>query len=171
MAGLHSVVCLSILCFSPTALAGARGSAAAHARACARAPRAATHMLAKKGKGSGRRKGKQPAPAKISLKGFGAKPVPAVDGELGMLLNDAAYERLHDWLVREGANLARVGIADFDGLRGVIALQARVNKQTRHLWVRQLHFISPGHPESVQPPAPLLPERSSRRFYHTAPPS
>mmetsp|Transcript_55908 Transcript_55908/g.128403 ORF Transcript_55908/g.128403 Transcript_55908/m.128403 type:complete len:393 (-) Transcript_55908:288-1466(-) len=113
---LASVLCLLPSPASP--LTGVR-STPAGVRKC---KHPAAQMLAKKAKVSSKRKGKPPMPSKISLKGFGAV-VPKIDGEVGTLLTDAAYERLREWLVSEGANLARVGIADFSGLRGVIALQ------------------------------------------------
>ena len=50
-------------------------------------------------------------------RGFG-KPPP----KQGVLLEDPAYAELNEQLTAAGANLARVAIADFDGLRGVMAL-------------------------------------------------
>mmetsp|Transcript_29906 Transcript_29906/g.63019 ORF Transcript_29906/g.63019 Transcript_29906/m.63019 type:complete len:427 (-) Transcript_29906:295-1575(-) len=77
------------------------------------------HMLAQK------KKGGNGAPTKISAKGFGSAVVraKAKPGEVGTLLTDPAYEALRSWLSAEGASLDKVGIADFDGLRGVIAMQ------------------------------------------------
>ena len=50
-------------------------------------------------------------------RGFG-KPPP----KQGVLLEDPAYAELNEQLTSAGANLDRVAIADFDGLRGVMAL-------------------------------------------------
>eukprot|EP00967_Tisochrysis_lutea_P008327 scaffold9953_cov32-Tisochrysis_lutea.AAC.5 len=42
----------------------------------------------------------------------------------GTALTEPVYERLTDWLISEGANLANVAIADFGGLRGVMATRS-----------------------------------------------
>lgn len=75
-----------------------------------RAPLAmlATKRTASKSGNGGRAGGK----AKVSE----APPSPP-----GTALTDAAYERFTTWLTSEGANLANVAIADFGGLRGVMA--------------------------------------------------
>jgi hypothetical protein len=56
-------------------------------------------------------------PGQAKPRGFG-KPPP----KQGVLLEDPAYAELNEQLTAAGANLARVAIADFDGLRGVMAL-------------------------------------------------
>ena len=56
-------------------------------------------------------------PGQAKPRGFG-KPPP----KQGVLLEDPAYAELNELLTAAGANLARVAIADFDGLRGVMAL-------------------------------------------------
>jgi len=78
-------------------------------------------MLAKQRKAGAKRKG---GPTKISTKGFGAALVPAPRGVApGKILTDPAYDALSEWLTAQGANLQRVAIADFGGLRGVMATQ------------------------------------------------
>ena len=59
-----------------------------------------------------------PKATKISLRGFG-RPAPGQ----GMLLEDDAFKALYAQLLTEGANLERVAVAEFDGLRGVMALK------------------------------------------------
>lgn len=57
---------------------------------------------------------------KISTKGFGAKAAPAG----GALLDEAKYADLYAWLSTSSlTNLKKVAVADFGGLRGVMALQ------------------------------------------------
>jgi hypothetical protein len=60
-------------------------------------------------------------PSKISPRGFGSTR--AAPG-MGRLLSEPVYDRLYEWL-RESpqTNLRKVAVADFDGLRGVMALQ------------------------------------------------
>ena len=56
---------------------------------------------------------------KISTKGFGAAPKHA-----GKLLDDLKYTALYAWLGTSAeTSLHKVAVADFDGLRGVMALQ------------------------------------------------
>lgn len=75
-------------------------------------------MAAKK-KGSAKKKGG--APTKISPKGFGARVATPAGGRL---LSEPKYEALYEWLrTNPLTNLRKVGIADFNGLRGVMALQ------------------------------------------------
>ena len=62
-------------------------------------------------------KAKSKRPGQAKPRGFG-KPPP----KQGVLLEDPAYAELKEQLTAAGANLARVAIADFDGLRGVMAL-------------------------------------------------
>ena len=64
--------------------------------------------------------GKKAGPA-AKPRGFG-KPPPK-PGEVGVLLEDPAYAELNEQLTAAGANLKRVAIADFGGLRGVMALE------------------------------------------------
>lgn len=72
-------------------------------------------MGAKRKQGSSRRA----APRKISPKGFGAKPKGS-----GKLLSEPEYETMCEWLCTSSmTSLHKVGVADFDGLRGVMALQ------------------------------------------------
>ena len=71
-------------------------------------------MLAAKRKGGApvrRRKPQPPSPPAAS-----APPSP-----LGVALVDPAYESLRGWLEAEGAKLGAVAIADFGGLRGLMA--------------------------------------------------
>ena len=65
-------------------------------------------------------KAKSKRPGQAKPRGFGGfgKPPP----KQGVLLEDPAYAELTEQLTAAGANLARVAIADFDGLRGVMAL-------------------------------------------------
>jgi len=49
---------------------------------------------------------------------------PTALGPPGAALINPAYEELTAWLTAEGANLASVAIADFDGLRGVMATRS-----------------------------------------------
>jgi hypothetical protein len=90
--------------------------APATVRAPSRLGRAPLAMLATKRKaskpGSGGRAGSKSTQAKVSE----APPSPP-----GSVLPDPDYERLTSWLTSEGANLANVAIADFGGLRGVMA--------------------------------------------------
>ena len=61
------------------------------------------------------------APTKISPKGFGARVATPAGGRL---LNEPRYEALYEWLrTNPLTNLRKVAVADFDGLRGVMALQ------------------------------------------------
>jgi len=56
-------------------------------------------------------------PGQAKPRGFGKPPL-----KQGVLLEDPAYAELNAQLTADGANLGRVAIADFDGLRGVMAL-------------------------------------------------
>ena len=63
---------------------------------------------------------KKPPPMKISAKGFGSITTPAG----GRLLSEPKYEALYEWLRASPlTNLRKVAVADFGGLRGVMALQ------------------------------------------------
>lgn len=70
--------------------------------------------------GGGKNKGKKIV-EKISLKGFGSTIVKK--GDSGELLRDSRTEDLFLWLSQKGADLKRIALADFGGLRGVMALQ------------------------------------------------
>lgn len=64
---------------------------------------------------------KKPA-AKIGGKGFGAKIAAPVGS--GRLLEDSTYDELYAWLKSSSqTSLDKVAVADFDGLRGVMARQ------------------------------------------------
>ena len=66
-------------------------------------------------------KPKAARPTKISTKGFGARPTGAGSGKV---LEDPEYESLYEWLRSSPlTNLRKVGVGDFGGLRGVMALQ------------------------------------------------
>jgi hypothetical protein len=77
------------------------------------------YMLAK----SARKKGslrKTSSPTKISPRGFGATSTKGG----GRLLEEPKYTALYEWLNTSPlTNLKKVGVADFGGLRGVMALQ------------------------------------------------
>ena len=78
--------------------------------------RSAVSMLAKTKRKQGK---KRPVPNKIGAKGFGAGPAGG-----GKLLDEAQYGALYAWLGTSAlTNLRKVAVADFDGLRGVMALQ------------------------------------------------
>ncbi|CAM9481558.1 unnamed protein product [Phaeothamnion confervicola] len=66
-----------------------------------------------------KQKAKGAASKKLSVKGFGSKPASAA----GTLLRDAETMALAKWLETNGADMRRVAVADFNGLRGVMALQ------------------------------------------------
>ncbi len=55
-------------------------------------------------------------------RGFGA-PKQGASGPTGAPLDDTEYAELRQWLRGRGARLGKVAIADFDGLRGVIAVE------------------------------------------------
>ena len=79
-------------------------------------------MASKRSKAKPKRK----APTKISTKGFGAAAAKANGAEMGSLLQDSVYRDLYDWLsTSPKTNLRKVAVADFDGLRGVMALQVK----------------------------------------------
>ena len=62
---------------------------------------------------------KRSAPSKIAPRGFGAKKI-----DSGTLLSEPAYESMYEWLRASPKTvLHKVAVADFDGLRGVMALQ------------------------------------------------
>jgi hypothetical protein len=75
------------------------------------------------GRNSKVRKGKSkanPPTTRLGGRGFGATVPPRG----GKLLQDARYEALYDWLRSSPhTNVKKVGIGEFDGLRGVMALQ------------------------------------------------
>ena len=74
-------------------------------------------MLAK----TKRKPGKKGATNKISTKGFGAR-VATKNG--GRLLDEPKYTALYAWLNSSPeTKLDKVAVADFDGLRGVMALR------------------------------------------------
>ena len=80
-------------------------------------PRAASPCMM----GAKRKKapGKRSAPSKISPRGFGAKAVNA-----GTVLSDPTYDAMYEWLrTSSKTNLNKVAVADFDGLRGVMATE------------------------------------------------
>ena len=61
-------------------------------------------------------------PNKISTRGFGGRGAAAQAG--AVLLEEPRYEALYAWLRSSpSTNLHKVGVADFGGLRGVMALQ------------------------------------------------
>jgi len=65
---------------------------------------------------------KKAVPSKISVRGFGSHTRQAPGA--GRLLSEPAYDRLYEWLRSSShTNLRKVAVADFDGLRGVMALQ------------------------------------------------
>jgi len=77
--------------------------------------RSAVSMLAK----TKRKQLKRGPPNKIDAKGFGARPAMG-----GRLLEEAQYGALYAWLGTSPlTNLRKVAVADFDGLRGVMAMQ------------------------------------------------
>ena len=78
---------------------------------------AAVGMLAKS---KSRKPAKKAGPTKISTRGFGsAAPKPGTK-----LLDEPVYKDLYEWLNTSPlTNLRKVGVAEFDGLRGVMALQ------------------------------------------------
>jgi len=74
-------------------------------------------MAAKSKKGGKKRA----APTKISPKGFGSRVTTPAGGRL---LSEPKYEALYEWLRTSPlTNLNKVAVADFGGLRGVMALQ------------------------------------------------
>ena len=77
---------------------------------------------------AGRRGAKKPAAAsskaKIGGKGFGSALAAKSAGGGGKLLSEPRYEALYDWLRSSPeTNLGKVAVGEFDGLRGVMALQ------------------------------------------------
>ena len=76
-------------------------------------------MLAKS---RSRKPAKRAVPTKLSPRGFGATASRATGA--GRLLQDPAYDALYE-LLRSSpqTNINKVAVADFDGLRGVMALQ------------------------------------------------
>eukprot|EP00966_Prymnesium_polylepis_P167050 3861729-Prymnesium_polylepis.1 len=85
-----------------------------HALRSARTP--ALCMLATKRK---KPPAKRSAPSKIAPRGFGAKAI-----DPGTLLSEPAYESMYEWLRASPKTvLHKVAVADFDGLRGVMAVQ------------------------------------------------
>ena len=69
---------------------------------------------------AGPKKGK--ASKKISTKGFGARAATQSGG--GSLLSEPKYDALYAWLNSSPQTvLHKVAIGEFDGLRGVMALQ------------------------------------------------
>ena len=78
-------------------------------------------LLAKKrvSKAKGGKAASKAASPNLLSKGFGGaiKPPKGV-APPGKILPDAKYEALTAWLQSEGANLRKVAIADFGGLRG-----------------------------------------------------
>jgi hypothetical protein len=65
------------------------------------------------------------ASAKISIKGFGSAPVSSANkgSDEGVLLRDPVTQGLYTWLEAAGVDLRSIALADFAGLRGVMALR------------------------------------------------
>jgi hypothetical protein len=63
--------------------------------------------------------------AKISIKGFGSAPASSGNktSEEGVLLRDPVTQGLYTWLEAAGVDLRSIALADFAGLRGVMALK------------------------------------------------
>ena len=76
-------------------------------------------------RGGGAAKGKKVAPAaKLGGKGFGSALAAKKGAGGGVLLTEPRYEALYEWLrTSPETNLKKVGVGEFDGLRGVMALQ------------------------------------------------
>ena len=81
-------------------------------------PTSALRMAA----GAKKSKAKKGPAVRKSGGGFGAKPksAPVV---LGRRLEEPQYEALYAWLGEASADLGKVAVADFDGLRGVMATE------------------------------------------------
>ena len=77
--------------------------------------------LAAKAKKGGKKKTGGAKATKISPKGFGARVATPAGGKL---LSESKYEALYEWLrTNPLTNLRKVAVAEFGGLRGVMALQ------------------------------------------------
>lgn len=82
--------------------------------------RAGIHMLAASKSKKGKKSGKKSAPVRVGGRGF-ASSEPKGDGKL---LKDPQYEALYAWLRSSPkTNIGKVAVAEFDGLRGVMALK------------------------------------------------
>ena len=81
-------------------------------------PTAALRMAA----GAKKSKAKKGPAVRKSGGGFGAKPKSATI-PVGRRLEEPQYEALYAWLGEASADLGKVAVADFDGLRGVMATE------------------------------------------------
>jgi hypothetical protein len=63
--------------------------------------------------------------AKISIKGFGSAPASSGNkgSDEGVLLRDPVTQGLYTWLEAAAVDLRSIALADFAGLRGVMALK------------------------------------------------